>query len=160
MTSEDKDEDKDEATAPDELAAGVDRAVTDWQQQQNSARLWDGDASLWTGSGEQRWLGWLGLPESGAGQLDMLSTVAPAALNGVVDDVVVLGMGGSSLCPDVLRTSFGQLDGAPALHVLDSTDPAQVRSLEDRIALDRTLFIVSSKSGTTLRIDHVAGVLL
>ena len=150
MTSEDKDEDKDEATAPDELAAGVDRAVTDWQQQQNSARLWDGDASLWTGSGEQRWLGWLGLPESGAGQLDMLSTVAPAALNGVVDDVVVLGMGGSSLCPDVLRTSFGQLDGAPALHVLDSTDPAQVRSLEDRIALDRTLFIVSSKSGTTL----------
>ena len=49
MTSEDKDEDKDEATAPDELAAGVDRAVTDWQQQQNSARLWDGDASLWTG---------------------------------------------------------------------------------------------------------------
>ena len=147
MTSE---EDDDEVTARDSLAAEVDRAVTDWQQQQNSARLWDGDASIWTGSGEQRWLGWLGLPDQDAGQLDMLSTVAPAALSGVVDDVVVLGMGGSSLCPDVLRTSFGRLHGAPALHVLDSTDPAQIRSLENRVALDRTLFIVSSKSGTTL----------
>ena len=141
---------EDEVTVPDGLAAGVERAVTDWQRQQNSARLWDRDASLWTGSGEQRWLGWLGLPEPGAGQLDMLSTVAPAALNGVVDDVVVLGMGGSSLCPDVLRRSFGRIAGAPALHVLDSTDPAQIRSLENRVALDRTLFIVSSKSGTTL----------
>jgi glucose-6-phosphate isomerase len=148
MTSEEVD--NDEIRTPDGRAAAVDRAVADWQQNQNSARLWDGDESLWTGSGEARWLGWLGLPESGAGQSEMLSTVAPAALNGDVDDVVVLGMGGSSLCPDVLRTSFGRLQGAPALHVLDSTDPAQIRTLKDRVALDRTLFVVSSKSGTTL----------
>lgn len=148
MTSEEVD--NDEVTTPDGLASAVDRAVADWQQNQNSARLWDGDESLWTGSGEARWLGWLGLPESGAGQAEMVSTVAPAALGGGVDDVVVLGMGGSSLCPDVLRTSFGRLQGAPALHVLDSTDPAQIRTLKDRVALDRTLFVVSSKSGTTL----------
>ena len=139
-------------TVPAEFESALDRALIDWQREQNSARLWAGDASLWTGAGEEHWLGWLGLAEHGLGQLDLLSTISPTMLGGAmeIDDVVVLGMGGSSLCPDVLRTSFGRVAGAPALHVLDSTDPAQIRSLEDRIALDRTLFIVSSKSGTTL----------
>ena len=135
---------------PPELALAVNRAATGWEQQRNGARLWAGDASLWTGAGEDQWLGWLGLTEHSLGQLDVLSAVTPAALHGAVDDVVVLGMGGSSLCPDVLRTCFGRPSGAPALQVMDSTDPAQIRSLEARIALDRTLFIVSSKSGTTL----------
>ena len=139
-------------TVPADFEAALDRALIDWQREQNSARLWAGDASLWTGAGEEHWLGWLGLAEHGLRRLDALSTITPAILGGAIeiDDVVVLGMGGSSLCPDVLRTSFGRVAGAPALHVLDSTDPAQIRSLEDRIALDRTLFIVSSKSGTTL----------
>ncbi len=137
-------------TVPAKFEAAVGHAVIDWQRQQNSARLWAGDASLWTGAGEERWLGWLGLAGHGLGQLGVLSTMTPAMLGGAIDDVVVLGMGGSSLCPDVLRASFGQVVGAPALHVLDSTDPAQIRSLEKGIALDRTLFIVSSKSGTTL----------
>jgi glucose-6-phosphate isomerase len=67
-----------------------------------------------------------------------------------VTDVLLMGMGGSSLCPEVLAETFGRRDGFPRLHVLDSTDPAQVRSLEQRVDLERTLFVVASKSGTTL----------
>src|SRR5438046_5970684 len=59
-------------------------------------------------------------------------------------------MGGSSLCPEVLRMTFGKIAGFPELHVLDSTDPAQIKALEQKIELAKTLFVVSSKSGTTL----------
>src|SRR5439155_5271842 len=65
-------------------------------------------------------------------------------------DVLLLGMGGSSLCPEVLAKTFGQVKGFPRLHVLDSTDPAQLKATEKNIDLSRTLFIVSSKSGSTL----------
>src|SRR6185369_633244 len=65
-------------------------------------------------------------------------------------DILLLGMGGSSLCPDVLRVTFGKIAGFPQLHVLDSTDPAQVKAFENQVNLAKTLFIVSSKSGTTL----------
>jgi transaldolase/glucose-6-phosphate isomerase len=65
-------------------------------------------------------------------------------------DVLLLGMGGSSLCPDVLARTFGHRSGFPALHVLDSTVPAQIRSVQERLDLRRTLCIVASKSGTTL----------
>ena len=134
---------------PAEIASAVDDAVERWERGRYVERLWRGDASLWTGSGEDQWLGWLRITQAGD-RLDTLAAVTPTVLDGAVDDVVALGMGGSSLCPDVLRSSFGRLDGAPSLHVLDSTDPAQVRFVETRLRLDRTLFIVSSKSGTTL----------
>ena len=65
-------------------------------------------------------------------------------------DILLLGMGGSSLGPEVLAETFGQISGFPKLHVLDSTDPAQVKSFENKVDLAKTLFIVSSKSGTTL----------
>src|SRR5208283_4694783 len=65
-------------------------------------------------------------------------------------DVLLLGMGGSSLCPEVLRMTFGKIAGFPDLHVLDSTDPAQVKAFENKVDIARTLFIVSSKSGSTL----------
>src|SRR5437879_4403663 len=65
-------------------------------------------------------------------------------------DILLLGMGGSSLCPDVLKSTFGNIDGFPELHVLDSTDPAQIKAFENKVNLAKTLFIVSSKSGTTL----------
>ena len=65
-------------------------------------------------------------------------------------DILLLGMGGSSLCPDVLKETFGRIAGFPELHVLDSTDPAQVKAFENKVNLAKTLFIVSSKSGTTL----------
>jgi transaldolase/glucose-6-phosphate isomerase len=62
---------------------------------------------------------------------------------------LLLGMGGSSLGPEVLKTTFGKIRGFPELHVLDSTDPAQVQTFENKIDLKNTLFIVSSKSGST-----------
>ncbi len=113
-------------------------------------RLWERDASLWTGTDETSWLGWLGLPEEEIAQLDHLKRAQEDARTGGFDHVLLLGMGGSSLCPEVLRMTFGRVAGFPELHVLDSTDPAQIRSVERRLDPARTLFIVSSKSGTTL----------
>ena len=144
----------DQMTAlPEDLAGALAAEVESWADELKVARLWDADSSLWTGGDEDQWLGWLRAPEDQRGQLDALAAVAPPALDGAFDDVVVLGMGGSSLCPDVLRASFGPQDGAPCLHVLDTTDPSQIGHLEQRLRLDRTLFIVSSKSGTTLESD-------
>src|SRR5437868_7621100 len=72
-------------------------------------------------------------------------------------DVVLLGMGGSSLCPDVLRNTFGVVRGHPRLHVLDTTDPATILGVRSRIKLPTTLFIVASKSGeTTETLSHFA----
>ena len=113
-------------------------------------RLWERDASLWTGTDEASWLGWLGLPEEEIAQLDHLKRAQEDARAGSFDHVLLLGMGGSSLCPEVLRMTFGRVAGFPELHVLDSTDPAQIRAVERRLDPAKTLFIVSSKSGTTL----------
>ena len=134
---------------PRGLVAAVDRAVDDWEQGAKIARLWAGDSTLWTGGDEDRWLGWLRVLDEPRANVEV-DTVSPAALGGAFDDVLVLGMGGSSLCPEVLGLSFGHLRGAPRLHVLDSTDPSQIRSCAERLSLGRTMFVVSSKSGTTL----------
>ena len=83
-------------------------------------------------------------------QHENLRKVAEDAKSGGFSDILLLGMGGSSLCPEVLRMTFGKIAGYPELHVLDSTDPAQIKSFEDKIDLAKTLFIVSSKSGSTL----------
>ena len=139
--------------APDKLAEAIESLIDDWERGRKVARLWDGDAALWTGACESRWLGWLRAPEIQRGAVHALEVVAPAALDGAFDDVVVLGMGGSSLCPDVLRSCFGPQPGAPRLHVLDTTVPAQIRALDRRLNPERTLFVASSKSGTTLETD-------
>ncbi len=141
------------SSLPEDLAEALALEVKSWENDLRVARLWNGDASLWTDADEDCWLGWLRAPEDLLDMIDELEVVTPSALNGEFDDVVVLGMGGSSLCPDVLRSSFGPQAGAPCLHVLDTTDPSQIRSLEQGVRLDRTLFIVSSKSGTTLESD-------
>ena len=134
---------------PTRLAAAVNRAVDDWEEGAKVGRVWAGDSALWTGTDEAQWLGWLRILDEQR-CCDQLETVSAVALGGAFDDVLVLGMGGSSLCPEVLGLSFGRLHEAPRLHVLDSTDPSQIRACTERLALDRTLFIVSSKSGTTL----------
>ena len=136
-------------TWPTAVAARVNRALDEWEEGAKVSRLWAGDSSLWTGSDEAQWLGWLRILDERRGHVE-LETVSAVAVGGAFDDVLVLGMGGSSLCPEVLGLSFGHLSGAPRLHVLDSTDPSQIRSCAERLDLDRTLFIVSSKSGTTL----------
>lgn len=112
-------------------------------------RLWRGDASLWTHSDEDRWLGWMHVLDEAAASAPTLARVAAAIAGAGFRHVVLLGMGGSSLCPEVLSRTFPPTAGFPALLVLDSTDPRQVRNLERRLDLAHTLFVVSSKSGTT-----------
>jgi transaldolase/glucose-6-phosphate isomerase len=114
------------------------------------ARLWRGDASLWTGRDEDRWVGWLRLVEQQRARREEFGRVAEDVRLAGFGHVVVIGMGGSSLCPDVFARTFGHLPGFPQLLVVDSTVPAQIRAIEREIDLRRTLFVVSSKSGTTL----------
>ena len=112
-------------------------------------RLWARDASLWTDHDESGWLDWLTIAAGERADANGLVAFAERARH-ELDHVVVLGMGGSSLCAEVLARTFGRVEGWPELHVLDSTDPAQIRTMEARIEIAKTLFIVSSKSGTTL----------
>lgn len=135
---------------PRDLAASLKASIDDWRANGRVRRLWQRDATLWTGTDEANWLGWLGITEDQLAENDNLRKVAQDAKSGGFTDVLLLGMGGSSLCPEVLRMTYGKIAGYPELHVLDSTDPAQIKSFEDKIDVKKTLFIVSSKSGSTL----------
>lgn len=135
---------------PQQLATAVDQSLDDWQANDKVRRLWARDASLWTGADESKWLGWLGVTQGEMIHRQHLLDVAAEIKAAGFSHAVLLGMGGSSLCPEVLKMTFGKIDGYPALLVLDSTDPAQIRSVESRIDLANTIFIVSSKSGSTL----------
>ncbi len=150
---------------PPPFADKVAQVQERWQRMDNTRRLWRKDATLWTGHDEAAWLGWL----------DVIGTegATPAPLQDFTyqdftyqdftyqdfardvrargfSDVLLLGMGGSSLGPEVLAKTLSAAPGYPALHVLDSTDPDQVRRFEASVDIARTLFIVASKSGTTL----------
>ena len=135
---------------PEKLDALVQAAVADWKQNDKVRRLWQRDASLWTGSDEGSWLGWLDITEKQLAQLDVFKKVAADIKKAKFKHALLLGMGGSSLCPEVLRLTFGKVKGFPELHVLDSTDPAQIKAIEGKLDLKRTICIVSSKSGSTL----------
>lgn len=135
---------------PDAEARDVDAALDAWDRAGNTARLFARDASLWTGAGEAAWLGWLDIIDAQRDGADRLAEFATIVRREGFTHALLLGMGGSSLCPEVLAMTFGRIPGAPALFVLDSTDPAQVRAAEAKVDLARTLFIVSSKSGSTL----------
>ncbi len=135
-------------------ASAVERALQEWDEAGNTARLWAGDRSLWSNEDEDRWLGWLRAPEQDGG-LDaaVVRTLADQIEREGIVHVAVLGMGGSSLCPNVLSHTFGADragQGFPQLHVFDSTVPAQIRTSLEALDLARTLFIVSSKSGSTI----------
>jgi transaldolase/glucose-6-phosphate isomerase len=135
---------------PDGLARAVNASLEDWKQQKKVARLWQKDASLWTNQDESEWLGWLTIADEQVANLVALKQIAEDIRNVGFKDVLLLGMGGSSLCPEVLSMTFGHIPGAPRLHVLDSTDPAQIKAIEDKLDLESTVCIVSSKSGSTL----------
>ena len=135
---------------PAKLSAAVDSALTDWAKNDKVRRLWRADASLWSGSDENHWLGWLGITDDQVAHSAALTSLAAEVKQAGLKHALLLGMGGSSLCPEVLRLTFGKIEGFPELHVLDSTDPAQIKAIEARIDLKSTLFIVSSKSGGTL----------
>jgi transaldolase / glucose-6-phosphate isomerase len=135
---------------PESLATAVKTAIGEWQSGNKMQRLWRHDASLWTGDDEANWLGWLDVVEEQIADPVELRNFAKEVWSAGFKDILVLGMGGSSLCPEVLGMTFGKIAGYPDLHVLDSTDPAQVKAFENKIDIGRTLFIVSSKSGSTL----------
>jgi transaldolase/glucose-6-phosphate isomerase len=138
------------------LQPQVDETVKKLDEESVPRRLWSKDSSLWVGGTEsERWMGWLTVAEKMLERSDRFEQLAQEATE--YSDVVLLGMGGSSLCPDVLRSTFGRIDGHPRLHVLDSTDPQTILGVRQAIDLERTLFIASSKSGgTTETLSHLA----
>lgn len=133
---------------PFHLSGAVEAVLNQWHAEERPARLWRRDASLWTGRDEDHWLGWLDAP----------FRARPAHYRAVASEVrtagfahlVLAGMGGSVLAPAVFAQVFGHRPPFPRLHVLDSVDPAQIRQVEEAIDPDRTLVVVSSKSGSTL----------
>jgi transaldolase / glucose-6-phosphate isomerase len=134
------------------LQSRVDRRLKGWQAQQFGSRLWKKDATLWSADPVTELtnrLGWLEMPVRMQKQVEALREFAEKAKADGMRHVVVLGMGGSSLAPEVFQRSFGNQPGYSALMVLDSTHPAAIISVEANIDLTRTLFLVSSKSGTT-----------
>jgi transaldolase/glucose-6-phosphate isomerase len=135
---------------PPDLTRALDAALAEWQRDGRMARLWARDAALWTGADEARWMGWLDAPGAVAAEAAALAAFGAEVRGHGFADALLLGMGGSSLCPEVFAETFEPGAGAPRLHVLDSTDPAQVARVDRRLDADRTLFIVASKSGSTL----------
>ena len=137
-------------TLPPDLEKRVRKTLEEWAAAGKVRRLWARDASLWTSADEASWLGWLGIAEDQASRIDRLRRVADDVAREGFTRALLLGMGGSSLCPEVLKETFGRIDGFPEVLVLDSTDPAQIRAFERKVDVAKTLFIVSSKSGSTL----------
>lgn len=137
-------------TLPGQLAADVNASLEEWKKSGKVKRLWQRDASLWTGTDEGKWLGWLDITEQQIEDIEKLKQIGADIKKAGFKNALLLGMGGSSLCPEVLRMTFGKAAGFPDLHVLDSTDPAQIKAIEASVDLSSTICIVSSKSGSTL----------
>jgi len=149
-----------------EMKTAVDAEMEIWRKDGRIRWLWTGDKSLWAGTDEDKWVGWLHVVESELADIDRLRGFADEVKQRGFTEIVLLGMGGSSLGPEVLGETFGRQAGWPRFHMLDSTDPAQIKTIEQAIDLGKTLFIVSSKSGSTLEpnifldyfLDRVGGV--
>jgi glucose-6-phosphate isomerase len=149
---------------PPELRGAVDQAAAGWTANNKVARFWQKDASLWTNSGEEKWLGWLDIVERQQKDLSAYAALGAEVetadfQTGVPGDrssslgwetILLLGMGGSSLCPEVLAVTFGQQANFPELRIVDSTDPEQVFTARNEVNLADTLVVVASKSGSTL----------
>ncbi len=142
-------------TLESQLPAGLQGPVAERMQaaasEQVVRRIWDHDGTLWAPEGTPEVtdrLGWLDIAERLAPEVEDLKALAAEVRDAGITDAVLLGMGGSSLGPEVLRRSFG--DGAIRLHVLDSTHPDQIRATRDALEMSKTLFVVSSKSGGTI----------
>ncbi|MGX5774350.1 bifunctional transaldolase/phosoglucose isomerase [Methylorubrum zatmanii] len=132
------------------LQAATDKAIESWRASGAIRRLWAHDKTVWTGRDEDKWLGWLRIVEDELERVDLYESFAEEIRAEGFTDVVVLGMGGSSLGPEVIAATYGHREGFPKLRILDSTDPDEVRSVEAAVTLETTLFIVASKSGSTL----------
>ena len=135
---------------PDPDRKAVEETLDDWEKNNKVARLWKMDATLWTNADEAKWMGWLGVTTDQIAHLKPLLDLQQEIKNEGFTHALLLGMGGSSLCPEVTALTFGKQAGYPALHILDSTDPEQVKAVEAAVDLKKTVFIVASKSGSTL----------
>src|SRR5580698_669067 len=129
------------------LEKAVEKSTEQWRASARIRKLWHKDKSVWTGDDENKWLGWL--DSAAKANIPDYEDYAQRVKGQSFSDAVVLGMGGSSLGPEVLAQTFPKKSGFPKLHVLDSTDPAQVRAMEKAVDLKKTVFIISSKSGGT-----------
>ena len=118
--------------------------MVEFENEDIVSRIWKKDATVWTNTDEGEWLDWLDSVSVELGKIDEYRLFAAEAAK--IESVVLLGMGGSSLCPEVFAETFGKKH----FHILDSTDPAQIKTLEYKLNLEKTLFIVASKSGSTL----------
>jgi transaldolase/glucose-6-phosphate isomerase len=133
-----------------EMKAAYEAELEAWRKDGRIRKLWARDKALWTGADEDQWCGWLTIIDDELAGVEALERFAAEVRDGGMTAVVLLGMGGSSLGAEALGETLSGQSGVLALHILDSTDPAQIRALEQAIDLETTLFIVSSKSGSTL----------
>jgi transaldolase/glucose-6-phosphate isomerase len=147
---------------PELIEQAVDAERKIWLSENRTARIWQKDASVWTGNDESKWLGWLSVAEEELADLGKYRELRAEIEQAEFTDILLMGMGGSSLGPEVLALTFGKT----SFHILDSTVPGQVKAIEDKLDLSKTLFIVASKSGSTLEpncfkqyfFDRVAGL--
>ena len=133
-----------------DLRGAVDAAAADWQANKKIERFWQKDPGLWTRDGEEQWMGWIDIVERQQKDLASLAELGGDVKSSDFQSVLLLGMGGSSLCPEVLAKTFGPQPGFPELRIVDSTDPAQVKAACKAVNLAETLVVVASKSGSTL----------
>src|SRR5262249_3420335 len=135
--------------------AAVQEVIQRAEKEQWTRRIWRKDASLWKSEESHQKiiknaLGWVTVPDQMVEAADELAAFGARIRNEGFKDVMLLGMGGSSLCPEVFRRTFGKIPGNPELHVLDSTDPATILDFESKAELPDALFLLASKSGTTI----------
>jgi len=140
---------------PEEYSKAIQQTVEAFDKDNAVKRMRDKDASYWKSDADARKiidnaLGWLTVTDAMEEQLGDLRAFAAEVRDEGVTDVVLLGMGGSSLAPEVIKRSFGTIDGWPTLHVLDTTDAGAIRAVEAQIDLEHALFLVSTKSGGTI----------
>lgn len=131
---------------PEDLENAVQTCFDEWRKDEKILRIWKKDASVWTNDDEAKWLGWLDAVEAEIVKVQEYKDFALDVKMSDFTDVLLMGMGGSSLCPEVLSITFDKRN----FHVLDSTVPAQIKTIESKLNLEKTLFIVASKSGSTL----------
>jgi transaldolase/glucose-6-phosphate isomerase len=142
-----------QSAIPDDLEPPIIERIKQAEGEEIAKRIWQKDESLWGGPGVPEIgnrLGWLTISDKMLEHASELEEFAAEVREQGFEHAVLLGMGGSSLGPEVIRLSFGQIPGGLELHVLDSTDPGFIRDTEAAIDIGKTIFIVSSKSGGTL----------
>jgi len=131
---------------PEIIQTSLTAEVGKWRSANKIQRIWNKDAAVWTNTDESKWLGWLSIADEELANLQKYRDLYADITEAGFKDILLMGMGGSSLCPEVLAITFGVKN----FHILDSTVPAQVEAIEKKLDLSKTLFIVASKSGSTL----------